>query len=923
MSGVDDIHAQDAARKLPSSPMTADLEGLLRLRGRQFVESAYAVLLLREPDAAGFDCYLPRLRDGTPKIQILLELAASAESRELGVGLPGLQRAVMLYQLGKLPLVGRLIKSFSGTEGKSRFEARLRAVEEGLHENIGGDELFKDGPLNDPMGVRRLVRNSGFFDADWYREQLPKLGDNVDPLDHFLKKGGFEGRSPSANFDTKLYLLWYADVRKSGLNPLVHYLLHGKAEKRRYLATAEAANLGVLRPIPVTMARIVCLKTPVIPGEVAVFVTHSPDGRVKAHVVHFISELQRSGIGVVLVIAADKPMKDLAPEIDSLVLGLFVRENKGYDFAAWAHVLQLHPALFAAPILYLVNDSIFGPLNRDKFAALLERIRCENADLIGLTDSDEHEWHLQSYFLAFKPRALSAVPFHRFFNAISIFAEKDDVIRNYELKLASYLRDHGLKVAVLFDAPYLAIPEHRYNKTLFYWKQLIDEGSPFVKVGALRRDHEAIDTTGWREIVAGEGYDAKLIDNILAKAPMADEPGIGGPGGNGENVATFIDRSRPKLVRPLRVSLIGPWNYDNGLGFASRGYVSALWHTDFLVNIHAIRTPFHIHKQMAPMVDCRSFSGDADLVIVHLNPDGWFGVLSDEHRTIMARARKIVGAWVWETQKIPENWYPGFNEVDAIWAPSRYCAEVYARSAKVPIEVVPYFIAVRPSTVYDASRQAMREEFGISRDQRIILYCFDGASYLVRKNPAGLIKAFADSGLAREGWVLILKTKNLFDSPSQGRRLQDQVFQTAGVFLIDRSFDSAMMDVLMSIADIYASPHCSEGFGMTIAEAMALGKIAVATDYGGSRDFLDDKCGYPVPYALHTLTEDHGHYTRGTVWADVDTTALAEILRKAADNVVSGDMSISQAAQKRIQLNYSSRAIGEAMQRAAAAVLGI
>jgi glycosyltransferase involved in cell wall biosynthesis len=921
MSGVDDVHAQDTAGNSPSSPVAADLDGLLRLRGRQFVENAYAVLLLRKPDAGGFDCYLPRLRDGTPKIQILLELAASAESRELGAGLPGLQRAVMLYRLGNLPVVGRLIRSISGTEGNSWFEARLRSVEEGLHENIGGDDLFKDGPLNDPTGMRRLVRNSGLFDADWYREQSPRLGDHVDLLDHFLKKGGFEGRSPSANFDAKLYVLWYADVRKSGLNPLVHYLLHGKIERR--LATAKAANLGFIKPIPVTTARIVCLKTPVMPGEVAVFVTHSPDGRVKAHVIHFISELQRSGIGVVLVIAADKPMQDLTPEIDSLVLGLFVRENKGYDFAAWAHVLQLHPALFAAPILYLVNDSIFGPLNRDKFAALLERIRCENADVIGLTDSDEHEWHLQSYFLAFKARALSYIPFHRFFNAISILPKKDDVIRNYEVKLASYLRDHGLKVAVLFDAPYLAISEHRDNKTLFYWKQLIEDGSPFVKVGALRRDHEAIDTTGWREIVAREGYDANLIDSILAKAPKADERGIGGPGGKGETVATFIDRLRPEVTRPLRVSLIGPWNYDNGLGFASRGYISALWHTDFLVNIHAVRTPFHIHKQMAPMVDCRSFSGDADLVILHLNPDGWFGLLSDEHRTIMAGARKVVGAWVWETQKIPENWYPAFDEVDAIWAPSRYCAEVYGRSAKVPIEVVPYFIAVRPPMVDDASRQAMRDEFGISRDQRIILYCFDGASYLVRKNPAGLVKAFADSGLARDGWVLILKTKNLFDSPSQGRRLQDQVFQSAGVLLIDRSFDSAMMDVLMNIADIYASPHCSEGFGMTIAEAMALGKIAVATDYGGSRDFLDDKCGYPVPYALHTLTEDHGHYTRGTVWADVNTTALAGILRKAADKVVSGDMSIGQAAQNRIQLNYSSQAIGEAMQRAAAAVLGI
>ncbi len=390
-----------------------------------------------------------------------------------------------------------------------------------------------------------------------------------------------------------------------------------------------------------------------------------------------------------------------------------------------------------------------------------------------------------------------------------------------------------------------------------------------------------------------------------------------------KDVAAYIEGLRPQPSAPLRVTLIGPWNYDNGLGFASRGYISALSHTDFLLNIHAIRSPFHIHKQMAPMVDCQSFSGDADLVIVHLNPDGWSNVLNDEQRAIISRARKVVGAWVWETQKIPDDWFPAFDSVDAIWAPSRYCADNYRKSAKVPVEVIPYFIAPRRPSTDAVSLLAMRSDLGIAPDQRVILYCFDGASYVVRKNPAALIAAFAMAALARDGWVLVLKTKNLFDSPAQGQELQRLASQTAGVILIDRSFDAAMMDLLMNVADIYASTHRSEGFGMTIAEAMALGKIAVATDYGGSRDFLDDSCGYPVPYALQTLTEDHGHYRRGTVWADVDTAALAYALRKAAATVVSGDVSLGQAGRDRIRQRYSALAIGEEMQNAAAAMLGI
>jgi glycosyltransferase involved in cell wall biosynthesis len=922
---ADEIHLVSEEEQSSSSRGPWDLEGILRLHGMKFLESAYRALLLREPDAAGIDCHLPRLQEGLPKIQVLRELADSSEAQNLDVELPGLRRAVLLYRLGKFPLAGRLLPRILRSEGDTIFDFRLRSVEEALDAELRSEqeEARKEAIIDDPKGLRALVEQSGLFDAGWYKEQSPRLGDNIDLLGHFLSRGGLAGRSPSAHFDAKQYLLWHPDVRKIGANPLVHYLVHGKNEGRRIFPVEGAAKAGGTKPVPVTAARIACLKSEAAAGEVALFVTHSPDGLIKPHVIYYISQLKRNGIAVVLVIAADRPMQPIAPDVTELLCGLYVRENRGYDFAAWAHVLQLRPALFAATILYLINDSNFGPLNNARFEAMLARIRSSTSDVIGLTDSHEHEWHLQSYFLAFRPGALCFVPFHRFINSISILSDKDDVIRTYELKLASQLALRGLKVEVIFDAPYVPIPEHRFNKTLFYWKQLIEEGSPFVKVGALRRDHADIDATGWREIVSREGYDPGLIDYILAKGPAQAQAADTGVGDNSQAFAEYLERLRPKPSAPLRVALIGPWNYDNGLGFASRGYISALYHTDFLVNIHPIRTPFHIHKQMAPMVDCQSFSGDADLVIVHLNPDGWFNVLNDEQRAIISRAGKVVGAWVWETQNIPANWYPGFESVDAIWAPSRYCADIYRKYAKVPVEVVPYFIAPRPFAVDQASLRAMREDIGIAGDQRVILYCFDGASYVVRKNPAALITAFANSGLARAGWVLVLKTKNLFDTPAQGRKLQEQAAQTPGVILLDKSFDPAEMDLLMNIADIYASPHCSEGFGMTIAEAMALEKTVVATDYGGSRDFVDASSGYPVQYSLQTLTEDHGHYTRGTVWADVDTVSLGIALRGAAEKIASGDLSIARAGRDRIARDYSARAIGERIQGAVAAALGI
>jgi glycosyltransferase involved in cell wall biosynthesis len=77
---------------------------------------------------------------------------------------------------------------------------------------------------------RQLVRASGLFDAEWYRLAHPVvMRDGVGPLDHFLRHGAPHRLSPGPNFDSARYLDEHQDARNSGLNPLVHYLIYGRA----------------------------------------------------------------------------------------------------------------------------------------------------------------------------------------------------------------------------------------------------------------------------------------------------------------------------------------------------------------------------------------------------------------------------------------------------------------------------------------------------------------------------------------------------------------------------------------------------------------------------------------------------------------------------------------------------------------------
>jgi hypothetical protein len=94
---------------------------------------------------------------------------------------------------------------------------------------------------------------------------------------------------------------------------------------------------------------------------------------------------------------------------------------------------------------------------------------------------------------------------------------------------------------------------------------------------------------------------------------------------------------------------------------------------------------------------------------------------------------------------------------------------------------------------------------------------------------------------------------------------------------------------------------------------MALGKPVVATDFSGSRDFLDSSCGYPVKAFEWTLSEDHGHYLAGHSWGGIDEDALTETLKVAASKVDEGDHSIGIAARNNIANKLSYDAVANSI----------
>lgn len=75
------------------------------------------------------------------------------------------------------------------------------------------------------------ILNSGLFDKKWFIKQY-SLKSTENPIRYYLKNGVVQGLNPSPDFDTLGYLNLYPDVKKSGVNPFVHYIVIGKNEGR-------------------------------------------------------------------------------------------------------------------------------------------------------------------------------------------------------------------------------------------------------------------------------------------------------------------------------------------------------------------------------------------------------------------------------------------------------------------------------------------------------------------------------------------------------------------------------------------------------------------------------------------------------------------------------------------------------------------
>jgi hypothetical protein len=365
---------------------------------------------------------------------------------------------------------------------------------------------YPGGPLRHFMrrGARELRDPNPYFSTAWYSRQRPHFdAERNNALVDYIRKGSSEGVPPSPEFDPAWYREFYPDVPAAGFEPLCHFIRCGKEERR---SPKESGNFR-----PIDHAELLCLKQPGPRETMALFVTHAPHARIKPHVRPFLKALAAEGVAATLIVATDQIRSVDTKDLAGLADGLYIRENEGYDFAAWARVAR-DLDLARTGSLCLVNDSVIGPLNAARFSTVLDRIRASRAQLVGMTDSLQIAHHLQSYFLVGKAEGVAALA--NFLAGVKAYATKEEVIIHYEVPLSRYFRNLNLELEALFPT------STRGNETTERWRELIERGFPFVKVAALISSGE-----DWRSVLRAEGYDPEIAEQtVLMRKPVDRDP---------------------------------------------------------------------------------------------------------------------------------------------------------------------------------------------------------------------------------------------------------------------------------------------------------------------------------------------------------------------------------------------------------------
>lgn len=337
---------------------------------------------------------------------------------------------------------------------------------------------------------------------------------------------------------------------------------------------------------------------------------------------------------------------------------------------------------------------------------------------------------------------------------------------------------------------------------------------------------------------------------------------------------------------PLYVA--GAFRSASGMGQGARLYAREM----AMAGVPFYRLDLTREMRMAPDLESHERLLEPDqlaghvggTLILHANPPQFQLALLSLPKSFLETAR-IRPYWAWEWETLPPVWREALKYVDQLETPSHFCRRTFEAYTDLPVLVHPHAVP--------APRLRKRE---FCRDGIVRCLCvFDAGSSLERKNPWAVLEVYRRAFTPGTAELTFKVTHSWTDATAFGR-FRKLCEQTPGVRVMEGISADEDLGKLYLEHDVYISLHRSEGFGLTIREAMLHGLHVLATGWSGNMDYMRGSLCHPVPYELRNIYPKSGPMAGIRCrWAEADVKIGAEILASLGKSLSQG---IAEAVKK-------------------------